>query len=231
MRVIAGSAKGTKLRAPEGVASRPVLDRVKESWFASIAGRLEGARSLDLYAGAGSVGIEALSRGAASCTFVERDRDCVRFLGENLARARLTGKAVVRCAEIELAVWDLVRAGERYELVFVDPPFADTDRPDYLTSDPVFRRLRELAAGGGLVMLRRQSAPPRGGTAAECRRKRRSKRDGNRRGPEAEAPPAPAGLRLLRSRSWGRSEVLFYERPAAGDGPESLRRAADTAGG
>lgn len=224
MRVIAGSAKGTRLNAPEGVTSRPVLDRVKESWFACVAGRLcpertSGARVLDLYAGAGSLGIEALSRGARECVFVERNRDCMRLLEENLARARLSDRAVVRSAHIELAVWDLVRAGEEFELIFVDPPFADTGRADYLASDPVLGRLGEIAAGGGLVMLRR-----------ECREKRRGNRGGNRRRPEAEAPPAPTGLRFLRRRRWGRSEVLFYERPAAGHGPKFERRDADMTG-
>ena len=104
--MIAGSARGTKLAAPEGSASRPVLDRVKESWFASIisirGGRLEGALVLDLYCGVGSLGIEALSRGAGECVFVERNAECVRLLTDHLARTRLAERATVKRCVAEI---------------------------------------------------------------------------------------------------------------------------------
>ncbi len=224
MRVIAGSARGTKLAAPEGDRSRPVLDRVKESWFASIisirGGRLEGARVLDLYCGVGSLGIEALSRGAGECVFVERNAECVRLLADHLARTRLADRATVKRCVAELAVWDLVRAHREFDLIFVDPPFVDTAREDYLASDPAFARLGEIASEGALVMLRRESE-------TKPRRRRAPK---SAEGP-ADSPPSPAGLRFLKSRQWGRNEVLFYERPGKSPGPKFERPAADIAGG
>jgi 16S rRNA (guanine(966)-N(2))-methyltransferase RsmD len=204
LRVIAGSAKGTKLAAPEGLASRPVLDRVKESWFASIAERLDGARVLDLYAGVGSLGIEALSRGARECVFVDRDAACVRLLEQHLARARLSDRAVVRHCLAELAVCDQLRADETFNLIFVDPPFADSARPDYIVADPAFAPLGGLAAEGALVMLRRErEGRPRGGKG------RKGRREADR------PPPAPVGLVFVKGRRWGRNEVLFYERSHA----------------
>lgn len=232
MRVIAGSAKGTRLAAPEGRGSRPVLDRVKESWFASLTGRLEGARVLDLYAGVGSLGLEALSRGASSCVFVEHDRDCVELLEQHLARAGLSERAVVKHCAAELAVPDLAAAGDGFDLIFVDPPFAESARPDYVASDGAFARLGEVSAEGAIVMLRRECKrkprPPLGRTtgSADVRRKRSRRDAAGDDGPESgdsTAPavgahdlrrgPAPPGLAFTRSRRWGRSEVLFFLRP------------------
>jgi 16S rRNA (guanine966-N2)-methyltransferase len=122
-RVIAGSAKGIRLAAP-GEGTRPLTDRVKQTLFAILEPDLEGARVLDLYAGSGAGGIEALSRGAAHVTFVERDRGAATAIQENLARARLADRAsVVRDAVSAF----LARPGvERFDLVLLDPPYEDT---------------------------------------------------------------------------------------------------------
>ena len=90
MRVIAGSRKGHKLVAPRGLDTRPTSDRVRENIF-NLVGPVDGARVLDLFAGSGALGIEALSRGAASAVFVEHDADAVRTIERNLDRLRLTG--------------------------------------------------------------------------------------------------------------------------------------------
>ncbi|MGJ8698256.1 MAG: 16S rRNA (guanine(966)-N(2))-methyltransferase RsmD [Verrucomicrobiaceae bacterium] len=120
MRIIAGKAKGHHLRVPREV-SRPTTDRVRESIFGILTGRLEGARVLDLFAGSGALGLEALSRGAESATFVEKDRGAVKTLQENLFKTKL-GKGEVVNREVESFL-----AGNKvgYDLVFADPPYAD----------------------------------------------------------------------------------------------------------
>ncbi len=94
MRVISGTAKGRTLKSP-GAATRPITDRVKENLFNVLGARIVGANALDLFAGAGSVGIEALSRGARHCAFVEKDNAALRAIKENLELTRLTERATV----------------------------------------------------------------------------------------------------------------------------------------
>jgi 16S rRNA (guanine966-N2)-methyltransferase len=118
MRVIAGTHRGARIAAPKGLATRPTGDRVREAAF-NLIGPVDEARVLDLFAGSGAMGIEALSRGAASVTFVESDRAACRTISENLERLRLTG-ARVTCAD---AVWELRRESRTYDLVLVDPPY------------------------------------------------------------------------------------------------------------
>jgi len=125
-RVIAGSARGIRLRAP-GAGTRPFADRVKQTLFAILEPELDGARVLDLFAGSGAGGIEALSRGAASAIFVEKDQGAAAVIDTNLRAAGLAGPdaTVIR--------WDVVRwlaeanAGAAFDLVLVDPPYAETD--------------------------------------------------------------------------------------------------------
>ncbi|HZD87597.1 MAG TPA: 16S rRNA (guanine(966)-N(2))-methyltransferase RsmD [Gaiellaceae bacterium] len=121
MRVIAGSRKGHTLLAPRGPETRPTSDRVRENVF-NLVGPVDGARVLDLFAGSGALGIEALSRGASHATFVERDPEAVRVLERNLDRLRLTGARVVRVDALR-AVAEEAAAGAKYDLVLVDPPY------------------------------------------------------------------------------------------------------------
>ena len=119
MRVIAGTAKGMPLRSPSSPGTRPISDRGKEALFGILAPRLRGARFLDLFAGTGGVGIEALSRGAAAATFVERDDAALGDLRWNLARTRLEeGATVVRTDVFEF----LRRTPTSFDVVFVAPP-------------------------------------------------------------------------------------------------------------
>ena len=118
MRVIAGTHRGRRIAAPKGLATRPTGDRVREAAF-NLIGPVDGAAVLDLFAGSGALGIEALSRGAASVTFVESDRAACRTIGENLERLQLTG-ARVACGD---AVWALRQETRTYDLVLVDPPY------------------------------------------------------------------------------------------------------------
>lgn len=119
MRIIAGKAKGVSLKVPREV-SRPTTDRVRESIFGILQERLEGAKVLDLFAGSGALGMEALSRGAASCDFVEKDRGAARVLSENLKKTRLSGGSVHH-REVEAF---LSSSPGGYDLIFADPPYA-----------------------------------------------------------------------------------------------------------
>ena len=118
VRVIAGIAKGRRLKSPP-VATRPMMDRVKEAIFSSLGTAVRGARVLDLYAGSGSLGLEALSRGADSATFVEWRRDVARVLRENVDAVGLGGTVVPAKVEEYLE-----RPGATVDLAFVDPPYA-----------------------------------------------------------------------------------------------------------
>jgi 16S rRNA (guanine966-N2)-methyltransferase len=119
VRIVAGSLRGSKLAVADMAGLRPTPDRVRETLFNWLAPTIEGARCLDLYAGTGALGIEALSRGAAECLFVERDRALCRLLEENLARLKVSGARVVN----DDATGFLANAGPAFDLVFLDPPF------------------------------------------------------------------------------------------------------------
>ncbi len=127
MRVIAGSLRGVTLEAPRGRTTRPITDRIKEALFGILGERVMDAAVLDLYAGSGAVGIEALSRGAATCTFVERSREARAVLQRNLERTRLSRSAEVVAGDVLqfLAGAAGGAAPPRYGLVMLDPPFAE----------------------------------------------------------------------------------------------------------
>lgn len=123
MRVIAGSASGLRLVAPKDPRTRPIADRVKETLFAILGDRVTDARAIDLYAGTGAIGIEALSRGAVHVTFVERSREALVAIRENLARTDMAARASVHAGDVEafLAADSTIAFG----LAFVDPPYAE----------------------------------------------------------------------------------------------------------
>jgi 16S rRNA (guanine966-N2)-methyltransferase len=125
MRVIAGSLRGRRLSAPKGrQGTRPTSDRVREALFAML-GELQGARVLDLFAGTGALGIEALSRGAGEALFVERDPAALQTLRGNLEALGLAStQARVRAGDALQVLRDARKRGETYDLVFVDPPYA-----------------------------------------------------------------------------------------------------------
>lgn len=124
MRVIAGEAKGRSLIVAKGGGTRSATDRIRETLFAIIADRVEGARVLDLFAGAGTLGIEALSRGATRVTFVESAPEAIAALRRNLATTKLEGRAQVVQSEVLSFLDGLVTT---YDVVFCDPPFADVE--------------------------------------------------------------------------------------------------------
>jgi 16S rRNA (guanine966-N2)-methyltransferase len=121
LRVISGSAGGLHLKSPKRHALRPTQDRIRQVIFSSLAEIVPGARVLDLYAGTGSFGIEAMSRGAASATFVEQDREAVQCIRDNLAHCHLQGD--VRQADVGAFLAGPPPEGKTYDLIFADPPY------------------------------------------------------------------------------------------------------------
>src|SRR5689334_6211481 len=126
MRVIAGEWRGRPLKAPPGAATRPTSDRVREALFSILAARVPDARVLDLFAGSGALGIEALSRGADSATFVDEAPAAIRAIEANL-RA-LDATATVRRSDVLGFLTSARRGAAQYDLIFLDPPYRDAER-------------------------------------------------------------------------------------------------------
>ena len=120
MRVIAGTARGRRLKELPGMVTRPTTDKVKESLFNILQFDIEGRRVLDLFGGTGQLGIEALSRGAQSCTFVDSSRQAVAVMGENLRTVGLADQATVRQGD---ALAFLSSCREQFDLILLDPPY------------------------------------------------------------------------------------------------------------
>jgi 16S rRNA (guanine966-N2)-methyltransferase len=166
MRVIAGLAKGHTLRGPKSDATRPTSDKVRGAIFSMLEAMmpLEGLRALDLYAGTGALGIEALSRGAAWCDFVEQDRAACRIIAENLDHTRLAGQAKVHALAVEkvLAHPEFLTPhfteSPGYDIITLDPPYADEG------IWAVMERLADwpLTATGAVVVLEhsKRTEPP-----------------------------------------------------------------------
>ena len=170
-RVIAGTAKGVRLAAP-GPGTRPLADRVKQALFAVLEPELDGAAVLDLFAGSGAGGIEALSRGAARAVFVERDGGAARVIIDNLRRTDLGARATVirREAAAWLADPSGAAAAGPFDVVLVDPPYADTDALVHALD-----LLGVHVAAGGVVIAKHfwRDAPPReAGLLASVRERR-----------------------------------------------------------
>jgi 16S rRNA (guanine966-N2)-methyltransferase len=166
MRIIAGERKGHTIYAPKGRDSRPSSDRVRENVFNIVAPWVEDARVLDLYAGSGAMGLEALSRGAAAVVFLESDAEAVRAIERNLDKLRLTGATVLR-ADATTGLAHEATAGRKYDLVLADPPYAMTDY------DALARYLPRVLADDGLLVLESaaRTEPELAGLAVRTTRK------------------------------------------------------------
>ncbi|HEY5487416.1 MAG TPA: 16S rRNA (guanine(966)-N(2))-methyltransferase RsmD [Candidatus Limnocylindrales bacterium] len=189
-RVIAGAAKGTRLLAP-GEGTRPFGDRVKQTLFAILEPDLRGAAVLDLFAGSGAGGIEALSRGAARAVFVERDATAARVIAENLGRARVADRGSVIRADAIVYLGERAGADGPFDLVLLDPPYAE--------SDLLESALARLAApaGTGAPILDRDAWV----VAKHFWR--------------TPLPQAVGLLASVRSRRFGETALTFYRQPAA----------------
>jgi 16S rRNA (guanine966-N2)-methyltransferase len=150
LRVVAGEFKGRRLAAPRGARTRPTADRVREALF-SMLGDVGGARVLDLYAGSGALGIEALSRGAASAVFVERDAQAVAAIERNLEPLDVEASV----ARADVARW-LTRAEGRFDLVFCDPPYDVASR----LAGPLAERLPGLTADDARIVTESDKRNP-----------------------------------------------------------------------
>lgn len=180
MRVIAGALKGWRLSTPKGRTTRPTADQVRIACLDTLMPYLEAGPFLDLFAGAGGVGIEALSRGAPSAVFVEQDRRAVAALEDNIARLGLSERARVLRQEVGRALEALAREGARFAVVFLDPPYAST------VAVPALERVARgdgLLPGAVVVTQHPSKAPP---------------------------PSEPGVLRPWKSRRFGETTLTFF---------------------
>lgn len=185
MRVIAGALKGRRLVTPRGHGTRPTADQVRIALMDTLTPHLPGSDVLDLFAGAGGVGIEALSRGAARATFVERDRRASEALRQNLATLGLQSVSRVLTMDVERALPRLDTAGDRFDIIFLDPPY-DT---------PLVPTTVEWLGGGRLTR-------PGGLVIAQHFTKR-----------AAALAPLPA-LTRVRARRFGETTLTFFRSAA-----------------
>lgn len=123
MRVIAGKAKGRKLVTRESDATRPTADRMKEALFSSIQFSIAGSRFLDIFAGSGAIGIEALSRGAAYAAFIESEEEALSCIRQNLKALDFQNQAELIGRDVYSALRELSARGETFDIVFLDPPY------------------------------------------------------------------------------------------------------------
>ncbi len=143
MRVIAGTHRGRRLYAPRKLALRPTSDRVREALFSILGNRLTNSRFLDLYAGTGAVGIEAVSRGAADVTFVESNRDALKLLRQNLELCHMGEEIAVLGQTIQQFLNHPHQWNGPYDIVFADPPYAEASELPSLLAEP---RIHDLFA-------------------------------------------------------------------------------------
>lgn len=150
LRIVAGKYGGRKLDAPTGDRTHPMGERVRNALFNSLGLQLDGAVVLDAFAGTGAVGLEALSRGAAHATFVEKDRIAHKIITNNIARLGVARQT--RAIQASVAVWAATTPAEQFDIIFADPPYHD---PQFSTASKLFRLLKP----NGLMVL---SHPGRG---------------------------------------------------------------------
>ena len=181
MRIVAGSARGRPLEAPRGTETRPTSDRVRQSLFDLLGQRCDGLRVLDLYAGTGALALEALSRGAARATLVESARAACQCIVENAATLGFAEQVILLSRDVKQALPGL--AGEQFELIFADPPYA-LQNSGWLVER--IAGLKLLAPGGRAVL-------------------ERSKREAR--------PAIPQALAVLDERTYGDTAVLVLEAP------------------
>jgi len=159
MRVIAGEAKSTRLVLPKGVAIRPTSDAVREALFSSLGSLVVGCRFLDVYAGTGAVGLEALSRGAAACAFIERDRRCVEAIRRNVENTRLSDRAIVVPGDARRVLAPVLQGHGPFGIAFLDPPYADRSAAEVVAAILGSGRMEPP---GRLVLQHSRQAPPPG---------------------------------------------------------------------
>jgi len=184
MRVLAGEFKGQRLSTARGSSTRPTSDRVRIACLDTLMPYLERGAFLDLFAGGGAVGIEALSRGAPCAVFVERDAHALRALRDNVARLGLDARARVLREDAARAVASFARRGERFAVVFLDPPYG---APETARTLAAVAEGSVLEAGGIVAMQHATKAPP---------------------------PAAVGALDVWKARRFGETTLTFFRAPA-----------------
>jgi 16S rRNA (guanine(966)-N(2))-methyltransferase RsmD len=149
LHVLTGKAKGRKLKVPKGKSVRPITARIKKTIFDTL-GDITGLKVLDLFAGSGSLGIEALSRDAARVTFVEKDPLVCKVLKENLTLCGFFDRAALICSHYRSALKKLKKSGQKFNLVFIDPPYISYERME--VSDFI-DDVSELLENDGLIVI------------------------------------------------------------------------------
>ncbi len=151
MRIIAGTARNRRIEAPEGKNTRPTLDRVRENLFNILQMRIRDSVVLDLFAGSGALSFEAISRGAARAVLCDIDRNASRIQHRNAETLGFSDQAEILCCDWKTAAGKLAARGERFDLIFLDPPYRMTDLRE------VFARLGDLIAEDGLVIVEHEA--------------------------------------------------------------------------
>ena len=151
MRIIAGSARGRTFDAPQGRDTRPTLDRVRENVFNILQMKVRGATVLDLFSGSGAMAFEAISRGAAEAVLVDIDRAANAVQRQNAAKLRMEGQCRILQCDWQMAIRQLTATGERFQVIFLDPPYAMHDMV------PVMEALRPLLAEDAVILLEHEA--------------------------------------------------------------------------
>lgn len=151
MRIIAGSARGRTFDAPQGRDTRPTLDRVRENVFNILQMKVRGAKVLDLFSGSGAMAFEAISRGAAEAVLVDIDRAANAVQRQNAAKLRMEGQCRILQCDWQMAIRRLTATGERFQVVFLDPPYAMHDMV------PVMEALRPLMTEDAVILLEHEA--------------------------------------------------------------------------
>lgn len=182
MRIIGGEARGRTIKAPQGMATRPMRDFVREAVFSILGRSVEGARVLDLFAGSGSLGLEALSRGAKEAVFVDFGREPIKIIQENLDKLGMSVRAKIVKAEVLDYLRKACGGESRFDLIFIDPPF----RIDLKYRQDMLQLIAEggFLAPSAVVII---EAPLR-----------------------SEPPRSPAGMRFAERRKYGEAAVDVY---------------------
>ena len=180
LRVISGIAKGHKLKTLEGTATRPTSDRVKESLFNIISPCINDKTVLDLFAGTGSLGIEALSRGASDCVFVDANPKCIRIINDNLLHTKLASKAHVMNCSYREAIDILKKQKKYFDIVFMDPPY----NKNFIQESLKLLAYSGIITNGGLIIAEKSI--------------------------KDEAPENVGDIKLYDERKYGDTVLCFY---------------------
>lgn len=158
MRIIAGMARGRRFEAPKGMDTRPTLDRVKESLFGMLQFDIPDSCVLDLFSGSGNLGLESASRGAKRVICNDRNRDCAEQIRTNATSLQLGHIVEIQCKDFAACLADLMRAGEKFDFVFLDAPYADGTAQK--AAEQIFSS-KLLQPGGRVIIEHASNLPPK----------------------------------------------------------------------